>query len=109
MHLSASTIRGTKVRNSYGEDLGRIEDLMLDTLLGEVDYAVISFGGFLGLADKLFAVPLQAMQVDTTNEEFVLDESKERLEEAPGFDKDNWPKKADLQWLQQVREFYKVA
>ena len=101
MHLSATSLTGTDVRNAQGEDLGKIEDLMVDTNTGEVDYAVVSFGGFLGLGDKLFAVPIQAFTVDTDDEELVLNETKERLEKAPGFDKDNWPNHADHTWRKQ--------
>ena len=108
MHLSSSSITGNSVRNGNGDDLGKVEDLMIDTATGEVSYAVISFGGFLGLGDKLFAVPLQAMTVDTENHEFVLNESKERLENAPGFDKDEWPAAANTQWREQVQSYYRV-
>ena len=108
MHLSASTMIGTNVKNGQGEDLGKIEDMMVDTTTGAVSYAVLSFGGFLGIGEKLFAVPLQVMRVDTKDEEFVLNESKERLEEAPGFDKDNWPDSADPQWRQAVYDYYGI-
>lgn len=108
MHLSASSLKGNDVHNSAGDDLGKIEDFMIDTDTGEIDYAVMSFGGFLGMGDKLFAVPLQAMSIDTENEAFVLNESKERLENAPGFDKDNWPNTADSQWHKEVRSYYNL-
>lgn len=106
MQLSATTLTGTNVENAEGQSLGKIEDLMIDVDTGEVDYAVVSFGGFLGLGDKLFAVPLEAMKADTVHEKFVLNESKERLENAPGFDKDNWPRSADPQWRRDVRSYY---
>lgn len=109
MNLSSSSITGNSVHNGQGEDLGNIEDLMVDLSSGEVNYAVLSFGGFLGIGDKLFAVPLQAMRLDTQNKAFVLDESKERLENAPGFDKDNWPDAADNEWQQQVRSYYNIS
>ena len=108
MQLSASSITGTQVRNASGNDLGNIEDLMIDVQTGQVAYAVVSFGGFLGIGDKLFAVPLQAMRVDTEDESLVLNESKERLESAPGFDKDDWPSSADAKWNQSVRTYYGV-
>lgn len=106
MNISSSSIIGTKVTNKQGDSLGKIEDLMVDVKSGQVIYAVVSFGGFLGMGDKLFAVPLQVMQVDTNGEEFHLNESKERLENAPGFDKDNWPNSADTNWHQQVEAYY---
>ncbi len=108
MQLSSSSLIGTEVRNAQGDDLGKVEDLMVNTLTAEVTYAVLSFGGFLGLGDKLFAVPLQAMQVNTEDETLILNESKERLENAPGFDKDNWPSAADDKWHHQVRIYYSI-
>ncbi len=89
--LSASTLIGDTIRNRQGEELGSLEEIMIDLNSGRVAYAVLSFGGFLGLGDKYFAIPWQALFVDTEKEEIVLDISKEKLENAPGFDKDNWP------------------
>jgi len=104
--LSASTINGTSVVNSAGEDLGKIEELMIDLNTGQIAYAVLSFGGFLGLGDKLFAIPFEALQVDTENEVIVFDVDKQTLENAPGFDKDNWPDTAERTWLVGVYEYY---
>lgn len=109
MELSATSLIGDGVRNANGEDLGKIEDLMIDTASGKVEYAVLSFGGFLGIGDKLFAVPLEAMRVDTKEKCLVLNESKDRLENAPGFDKDNWPHSADSKWNDKVRSYYNIG
>ncbi len=108
MNLSATSIIGDSVKNGAGEDLGNIEDLMVNVDGGDVSYAVLSFGGFLGIGDKLFAVPLQAMNLDTENKCFVLNESKERLENAPGFDKDHWPNQSDPAWHKEVRSYYNI-
>jgi sporulation protein YlmC with PRC-barrel domain len=104
--LSASTLAGDRVRNSAGEDLGKIEELMIDITAGRVAYAVLSFGGFLGMGSKLFAVPWDALTVDEDNHEFILNVDKQTLENAPGFDKDNWPDMADPSWGAQVYDFY---
>lgn len=85
-----------------------VQEFMVDTSTGKVDYAVVSFGGFLGMGDKLFAVPLQAFRVDTKDKKMVLDVSKERLKDAPGFDKDNWPKHSDNKWTQSVHTYYGI-
>jgi len=89
--LSASTIKGDKVVNAAGEDLGKIEELMIDLRDGRLAFAVLSFGGFLGLGDKLFAIPWQALRLKLHDHAFVLDVPKDVLEKAEGFDKDNWP------------------
>ena len=89
--LSAGTIKSDRVVNSAGEDLGRIEELMIDLENYRVAYAVLSFGGFLGMADKLFAIPMQALKLRPHEHAFTLDVPKEVLERAEGFDKDHWP------------------
>src|SRR5664279_6390162 len=104
--LSASTLKGDKVVNHKGEDLGKIEEIMLDLDHGRVAYAVLSFGGFLGLGDKLFAIPWQAFTVDTANKRLVLNANKEILEKAPGFDKTSWPDMADLSWGSNLYGYY---
>ena len=93
--LSASTLAGDQVRNSAGEDLGKIEEIMIDIPSGRVAYAVLSFGGFLGIGDKLFAVPWSALTIDEGEHQFVLNVDRQTLENAPGFDKDNWPDMGD--------------
>ena len=104
--LSTSTIRNTTVENRQGESLGSVKDIMLHPDSGRVEYAVLDFGGFLGIGDKLFAVPLQAFEVDRNNERFVLDVTKERLKDAPGFDKNNWPETANREFSEGVYDFY---
>ena len=79
---------------------------MLDVNTGRVSYAVLSFGGFLGMGDKLFAVPWNALTLDTVNKRFVLNVGKARLESAPGFDKDNWPDMADPVWEDGIHSYY---
>ncbi len=107
--LSATSIIGDQVRNTAGEDLGEVEDLMIDLRRGDVRFAIVSFGGFLGMGDKLFAVPLEALRVDLDNHELVLDVPKERLEQAPGFDKDDWPTDISGEWGQDVYGYYGVS
>lgn len=106
--LSASSLASTRVVNAEGEDLGRIEELMIDLAGGRVAYAVLSFGGFLGFGDKLFAVPFEALAIDAENECFRLDVPRERLEEAEGFDEDDWPDFADRRWGEGVYRHYGV-
>jgi sporulation protein YlmC with PRC-barrel domain len=104
--MSASTLTGDKVVNSAGEDLGKIQDIMLDTPTGRVAYAVLSFGGFLGMGDKLFAIPWDKLSLDEANKQFVLNIDKTKLQQAPGFDKDNWPDMADPSWGSRIYSYY---
>jgi sporulation protein YlmC with PRC-barrel domain len=89
--LTASSIIGERVENLKGENIGKVKDIMLDISSGKIEYVVIQFGGFLGIGEKLFAIPFQAFQLNTEEKVFILDEEKEFLENAPGFDKDHWP------------------
>ena len=93
--LSASTLEGDSVRNSAGEDLGKVDEIMIDIPTGRIAYAVISFGGILRMGNKLFAIPWSSLKLDEDEKCFILDVDRERLETAPGFDKDNWPDLAD--------------
>jgi sporulation protein YlmC with PRC-barrel domain len=106
--LSATTIIGDKVRNPEGQDLGQIKELMIDLDYGRIAYAVLSFGGFLGMGDKLFAIPWEALSLKADEHVFVLDVAKELLEGAPGFDKDNWPDNAQYEsgWLLGIYDYY---
>ena len=99
--LSASTIIGDHVRNPEGEDLGKIEELMIDVKAGRIAYAVLSFGGFLGLGDKFFAIPWETLSLRPREKEFVLNIDKEKLKEAPGFDKNDWPMTGDVEWTEE--------
>ncbi|HJV83695.1 PRC-barrel domain-containing protein [Noviherbaspirillum sp.] len=104
--MAADTLQGDKVINSRGENLGEIEDIMLDVPSGRVAYAVLSFGGVMGIGDKLFAVPWSALTLDADQKCFVLDIDKDRLKNAPGFDKDHWPSMADTTWANEVHSYY---
>ena len=106
--MGADTLMGNDVYNAEGDDLGDIKEIMLDMRSGRIGYAVLSYGGFLGIADKLFAVPWGALKLDTENKRFTLNVSKDRLEHAPGFDKDCWPNMADESWARDIHSYYGV-
>ena len=104
--MGADTLNGNDVYNSDGEDLGDIKEFMIEMSTGKVAYAVLSFGGMLGMGDKLFAVPWKALTLDTANKRFTLNVPKESMKGAPGFDKDHWPSMADDTWARGVHRFY---
>jgi len=104
--MGADTLIGDSVVNGNEEDLGDIKEIMLDMHTGQVAYAVLSFGGFLGIGEKLFAVPWGALHLDTVNERFVLNVDKARLKNAPGFDPGAWPDMSDVNWAKQIHTFY---
>ena len=106
--LGASTLKGNVVKNLAGERLGTIEEFMIDLETGRIGYCVLSFGGVLGIGDKLFAIPYKAMTLDTQDHTFTLDIAKERLESAPGFDKNAWPDMTDRAWGERIYGFYDI-
>ncbi len=93
--MGASSLIGNDVYNNRDEDLGDIKEIMLDMETGKIAYAVLSYGGILGVGEKLFAVPWGALTLDTVNERFILNVEKAKLDVAPGFDSDNWPDRAE--------------
>jgi sporulation protein YlmC with PRC-barrel domain len=104
--MAADTLQGDSVVNPKGEDLGKIEDIMIDVRSGRVAYAVLSFGGIMGIGDKLFAIPWEALTLDADRECFVLDIDEDQLRNAPGFDKDHWPSMADPSFASNVYSYY---
>ncbi|MES3024671.1 MAG: PRC-barrel domain-containing protein [Pseudomonadota bacterium] len=104
--MGADTLIGDSVVNADDDNLGDIKEIMLDMRTGQVAYAVLAFGGFLGMGEKLFAVPWQALHLDTVNKRFVLNVEKDRLQNAPGFNKDAWPDMSDVGWSNQIHQFY---
>lgn len=104
--MGADTLVGNDVYNKQSEDLGDIKEIMLDMRSGRIGYAVLSFGGFLGIGEKLFAVPWDALTLDTEHKRFTLDVAKDKLETAPGFDKDDWPDMSDPTWEKGIHAYY---
>jgi sporulation protein YlmC with PRC-barrel domain len=104
--MGADTLVGNDVCNQKGERLGDIKEIMLDTASGKVCYAVLSFGGVFGIGEKLFAVPWNALRLDTENKRFELNVETDRLKNAPGFDKNAWPDMADQSWVDEIHSYY---
>lgn len=107
-----SKLIGADVENAQGENLGDIKDVVLNSR-GHIEYAVLAFGGFMGMGEKYFAVPWAALkpaagQKPADRDHYVLNMDKERLKNAPGFDKNNWPNMADRSWAKQIYAFYGV-
>lgn len=104
--MRMSELVGKNVINAKGEDLGEIKDLVVDTTSGKVQYAVLSFGGFLGLGNKLFAYPLAKFEHTTERGKLVLNVDKEKMKSAPGFDDKSWPNFTTATYRGDVDKFY---
>ncbi|APR39728.1 PRC-barrel domain-containing protein [Paraburkholderia sp. SOS3] len=104
--MAAATLDGDRVISSDGHDIGKLKDIMLDVRSGRVAYAVLSTGGFLGIGDKLMAIPWGALTLDTDRTCFVLSLTAERVKNAPGFDRNHWPSMADETWATSIHQYY---
>lgn len=102
----ATDLMGKKVINSSNETLGKLEDIVVDANSGRIIYGVLSFGGFMGMGDKLFAIPWESMELPTDAKNLVLNVPKDRLKSAEGFDKNHWPNFADEQWSIKTYKYY---
>lgn len=102
----ADDLIGKKVVNASNEDLGKLEDIVVDANSGRILYGVLSFGGFMGVGDKLFAIPWQSLALNSDAKAFTLNVEKDRLKSAQGFDKKQWPNFADEKWTTTTYEYY---
>ena len=111
-NVRASQLIGLNVWNGNGKELGEVNDLVIDTASGRIRYAAVSYGGFLGLGDKLFAVPWQAFHFraseDSKEPRLVLNVSEEKIKNAPGFDQDHWPDFGDREFTSGIDRHYGV-
>lgn len=101
-------LQGLKVKNPEGEELGSLHDLVLDMENHRVRYAALSHGGFLGIGDKLFAIPIEALRLKHDGDDtfFVVDIDKETLKTAPGFSQDAWPDFANQEFIAGMEKHY---
>ncbi len=102
----SSDLIGKSVTNAQDENLGKIENLAIDPQAGRIIYGVLSFGGFMGMGDKLFAVPWSSLALSADSKEFVLNVDKDRLKKASGFNQDAWPNFGDERWATETHTFY---
>ncbi|WP_262337352.1 PRC-barrel domain-containing protein [Legionella genomosp. 1] len=105
--VKASEVTGVKVKNLNNDNLGEINEIVLDKISGSVNYLVLDSGGMLGFGNKFFAMPWKLFSYDEEDDCFVLNLDKEILENAPGFDKDHWPNFATPEFSSTVENYYK--
>ncbi len=104
--IAASKVNGTNVYNRQGESLGSIYDVMIDKISGQVSYAVMSFGGFLGMGEDYHPLPWSVLHYDTNQGGYVVDLNKERLEGAPTYREDDMGVWDDPEYTRGIDEFY---
>jgi sporulation protein YlmC with PRC-barrel domain len=108
--VRASKIIGMEVRNEKGEKLGKVDELVIDTNTAKIRYAALSFGGFLGLGDKLFAIPWASLDCrlgkDVNDYYLVLATDPQVLKNSSGFDKDNWPDFGEVEFTKKIDQTF---
>jgi len=107
--IAADKVDGTEVWNSQGESLGTIERVMIDKISGKVAYAVMRFGGFLGLGADRHPIPWSLLKYDTQVGGYVLDVSKSQLEGAPQVNTDQERPINDTEWREPLYRHYGAA
>lgn len=105
--ISSSRVNGTNVYNPAGEKLGSIDSLMLDKITGQVRYAVMEFGGFLGLGTDLYPLPWNSLKYDTNQGGYVVSVSREQLDNAPRYESSASPEYND-EYGRRVHDHYGV-
>ena len=96
--LASRGLSSNKVLNRAGEEIGQVQEIMIDLPTGSVAYVAMTYGGLLGMNEKLFAVPWKALRVDEDRKCFILDVDKETLDSVPGIDPDHWPDDPVSDW-----------
>jgi sporulation protein YlmC with PRC-barrel domain len=104
--MRLSKLVGANVYDAKGKSLGEIKDAIVDANNGKVVYAIVSYGGFLGLGEKEFAQPLTSFRREQERDRLVLEGDPERLKEAPSFDKGQWPDWKRSDYGNRVNRFW---
>lgn len=102
----AGMLIGEPVANPAGDDLGSIEEIMIDVQDGIIAYAILSFKDPYEQGDRLFAVPWRSLRHDPENDRFLIDTDPETLAAAPGFERGRWPKMGDRGWGEKIHQYY---
>lgn len=104
--ISSEKVEGTSVENPRGDNLGHIDEIMIDKVSGKVGYAVLNYGSFLGMGGKLFAVPWDMLKYNTQRNAYVIDMPEDRLKNAPSFDAGTQPMWGDRDYDKQLHDYY---
>ncbi len=104
--IASDKVEGTAVYNRKGDHLGSVYNVMIDKVSGQVDYAVLSFGGFLGLGSSYHPLPWKALTFDTRRNGYIVDVDKDRLRDAPSYASDEVPDWDDTRFGRRINEYY---
>jgi sporulation protein YlmC with PRC-barrel domain len=107
--IASHKVQGTSVYNTAGESLGSIHDLMIDKPSGKVAYAIMSFGGFLGIGDQYHPLPWSVLKYDTNLGGYVVNLDKQKLEGGPAYPEDEEPTWGDRAYESKIHDYYGVG
>ncbi|MBL8907552.1 MAG: PRC-barrel domain-containing protein [Rhizobiales bacterium] len=106
--ISAGTIRSTPVYNTGGEALGSIDDLMVDTETGRIAYALMSFGGFLGIGERIHPLPWAVLNYDRERQGYVVPLTRAALIDAPNYGREDAPRWGERAYEERIHDYYKT-
>jgi hypothetical protein len=106
--ISAGKVQGTNVYNTQGDPLGEVHDVMIDKRSGKIAYAVMSFGGFLGMGNQYHPLPWNTLKYDTRQGGYIVGLTKQQLEGAPAFATTDTPAWGDRHYEQRIHDYYKA-
>lgn len=106
--VKTADVIGKSVIGVDNDKLGKIEEIVIDKVSGQVRYAVLSFGGFMGMGSDFYALPWAMFDYQDDEDAFKINVSKEKLKSATGFNKDEWPDFADEEWINKVHNYYEL-
>jgi sporulation protein YlmC with PRC-barrel domain len=107
--IPTSRLTQYDVINKKGQDMGQVQNFIVDMVAGRIAFVIVSFEGFLGISDKWFAMPWALMTWSVEHKKFILDMPKETLEKAPGMDKNKWPDQVNFEFIAQTYAHFGVA
>ncbi|MFN8769681.1 MAG: PRC-barrel domain-containing protein [Neisseriaceae bacterium] len=106
--VRTADVIGKSVVDKDKENIGKIEEIVLDKVSGQTRYAVLSFGGFMGMGSDYYAIPWKTLSYSPEEDAFTVNIDKDKLKSASGFDKDNWPDFANTSWSTSIDKYYDI-
>jgi sporulation protein YlmC with PRC-barrel domain len=104
--IAADQVQGTTIYNPNGDNLGSVEDVMIDKVSGKIAYAVVGFGGFLGIGNRHYPLPWEKLSYDPAMGGYVVDLDRSVLEGAPSYADNDAVAWNDRAWDEQVYDYY---
>jgi sporulation protein YlmC with PRC-barrel domain len=106
--IRAKKVIGTSVKDASGATIGKVEDIVLDKLSSNIMFAIVGFGGFLGIGEKFHPLPWSTLDYDDTVNGYVVNLTKQQLQAAPAYSMDELTQGDGTQFRERVYDYYKT-